>query len=210
MNFGEMKDMVLRSVAREGDSVAISLTERALNFASALGAAMFEPPELKVNASFDLASGVGSKSLADFANLLEVRLLLNNTSDWEMRHFPFEFRKSLLPTSLSSVKYYSIFGDTLYVDATPSVLTSFSLFYSKYPTDMSGSSDTPGYSHHDPCIVSVATAIVWACFEEGEAANLWKLVSDLTQVPLQLGQAVRSLLDKRIVHIKQTASEAKQ
>ena len=91
---------------------------------------------------------------------------------------------------MTVIKYYSIFGNAIYLNTSVGNDSTLKVMYLAYPATLSADSDEPEFDHHDSFIVSMATALCFASFEESDAVNMWAGVgSALGESLIQAAQA---------------------
>lgn len=176
------------------DADALLVTDAAINYAALLAALVFEPPELRTSGDLTVAGGSDSVSFGSLTNLLDILTVYNTTDNNPMWFIPHELWQVIVPSSIGSTKYYSVFGETIYVKDAPSVNKTLKVYYSTYPAKLVNSTDVLEFDYHDSYIVSTASAIVLAAFEEGESAGIWQKVAEAVGVPLMLGARARQVI----------------
>lgn len=166
----QLRNIVTTNLGKN-DSDTVTLVDEALNTAAICVAAAFDPPELSSNKALNIAGSQDITS-AVIPNFMEFVKIRNNTSNMAMGFIPWELWDHIIP-SVNQTKYYSWYGQTLYVarNATGPI-TNIQLYYRQYPARMVSDSNTLGFENFDGLVTAVATAIVWAAYEEVEASKL--------------------------------------
>lgn len=196
-SLADFQALVIKGLGGRDDSVALAVINASLNYAATLAALIFEPPELREQSNLTVTGGSSYVSISSLTDLLDIQAIYNTTDSSKMWFVPWESWHVILPASVGSVKYFSIFGDRLYVKDTPSVNKTLEVSYSTYPAKLVNSADTLEFDYHDSYIVSVALGIAWAFFEEGESAATMKAVADVISLPLSLGARARQVIEGR-------------
>lgn len=189
----DLQTIVFKALGRS-DTDTTTLTTAALNYAAVLAALTFEPPELTGNTTVQVTGASNYVSISSVTNLLDLRSVYNSTDSKNMWFIPWDLWYAFFPTTVGSTKYYSLFGQLIYVRDTPVVNKDLLIHYTKYPTTMVSASDELGFDHHDSYIVSVATGIVWAFYEESESAGTMGKMAEFVSQPLSLGARARGIL----------------
>jgi hypothetical protein len=175
--FIQLKNFVYTSIGRDAtDAAAVLVVPMAINYAVEAIANVLKPPELNYVSTVIITSGNNSYSLAnvDFIDIISV---YNSTDSIELNYIPYENWNILVPV-VAATKYYTIFGDNLYVNRLVPDDVTLLISHLKYPTAMVGDASTPSFDHHDAYIISIAAVICFAVFEEGESVDLWSKVGE--------------------------------
>ena len=189
-----LQDLVQINIGGRDDASAVTVMKAAINYASILAALVFEPPELKAISNLTVTGGSDNTSFSSLTQLLDILTVYNTTDSCVMWFVPYEQFEIIIPASVGKTKYYTVFGETIYVKDTPSVNKTLKLTYSNYPTTLVNPTDELEFEWHDPYIVGVASGICMAAFEEGESAQTWQGVVDAVGVPLMLGARARQVI----------------
>ena len=195
--FLEFKNLIYTNLARDAnDAAAVLVVPKAINHALSAAAVMFKPPELYTSADVVLLSGTTSIEFGTaYIDILEVQ---NSTTDIILRYLQYESFHLIKPT-LTTIKYYSIFGNDIYTNISIVGDTTLKVMYLAYPAELSADDSSPEFSQHDSFIVSMASAICWATFEETDAVNMWASVSTaLGESLIQAAQAREIVAGKPI------------
>lgn len=195
--FLEFKNLVYTNIARDAnDAAAALIVPKAVNHALSAAAILFKPPELHTYADITLLSGTDNiEFTTQYIDILEVQ---NTTTGIVLRYLQYESFHLIKPT-LTTIKYYSIFGNNIYANVTLASDTALRVFYIGYPAELTADDQSPEFSQHDSFIIATASAIAFASFEEGDAVNMWAGVgSALGESLLQAAQAREIVAGKPI------------
>jgi len=185
--FLAFKNLVYTNLARdENDPAAVLLVPQAINYALQAAGVMFKPPELFTSADAIVTSGATSVEFTPaYIDILEVQ---NSTTSIVLRYLQYEGFDLIKPT-LTIIKYYTIFGNTLHVNASVTGDSTLKVMYVAYPATLTADDDEPEFDQHDSFIVSMASALCFASSEETDAVNMWAGVgSALGESLLQAAQ----------------------
>lgn len=214
MNYLDLQNAVYASLGRDdSDPVAGVLVPLTINFAACLTALQFRPPELQVEQQIV----VPSLEYVDISsiNAIDILRVYNGSGDRDLYYLPMESLRTLTatsaaPTTPAQTKFYTLHGNYLYVRPfSKNADTYLTLYYLKYPTDMTNPTDLPGFEHHDSYILSIATAICWAGCEEGDSSNLWTSLANLVGSPLALGAKGREVIAGKMARLQAVIGGAK-
>lgn len=175
---GDFRTLVYDNLARS-DTVAIRSVDEAINAAAILAAVLFDPPELRTNVEVALAPGGTSQSLASasFTNPMAITSIYNVTDSEPLWFIPIELWDIIIPTSLTTLKFFSVEGLTIWFKAAPSVATTLKYRYRRYPTWLTNVGDMLDFYYHDEWITATASGLAMATFEEDAMATMWGSVS---------------------------------
>jgi len=201
-NLQDLQGLVIKGLGGRDDSVALAVINACLNYATTLAALIFEPPELREQGNLTVTGGNSSVSLSTLTKLLDLQTVWNTTDSLKMWFIPWESWYVILPSSVGKTKYFSIFGDSLYVKDTPSVNKTLLVSYTNYPTTLVNLTDVLEFEHHDSYIVTVALAICWAFFEEGESSGVLQKAADAIAMPLSLGAKARQVIEGKTISLE--------
>jgi len=190
----DFRALIKAAFGGRADTDALLVTDAAINYAATLAALVFEPYELKAANSLVIPGSSSSVSFSSLTNLLDILAIYNQTDSNLMWFVPYELWEVIVPSSVGSTKYFSVFGGSVYVKDTPSGNKTLTVSYSKYPTKLVNATDSLEFTQHDSYIVSTASAIVFAAFEEAETAQMWQAVANAISVPLTLGARARHVI----------------
>jgi len=199
---GDLQGLVVEGLGGRNDSTTLTVINACLNYAITLAALLFEPPELREQGDLVVSGGNAYVSVASLTDLLDIQTVYNSTVGSKMWYIPWESWYVILPATIGSVKYYSIFGDKFYVKDTPSANATLSVSYSTYPSKLVNLTDPVEFDHHDSYLVSVALGICWAFFEEGESAGVLQKVADVVSIPLSLGAKARQVIEGQKISLE--------
>ena len=115
-----------------------------------------------------------------------------------------------MPRNVGATKFFSLFGQTLYIADVPSSLKSLQIFYMSFPTTLINLSDTLEYINYDSYIISVASGICFAAKEEGTSADVWNAVASSLGAPLLQGSQMKEMIAGRQALLESTISQAFQ
>lgn len=206
--FLDLKNLVFKNLGHEegDDDVLTAMVPAAINYAQVAVALIFKPPELFGDSNLTISGSSPRVSLGtlDFIDIIKV---YNITDSRELHYIPFESWEILVPT-LSIVKFYSIFGEWLYVKKTPTVDTIITLYRLDYPTELTANSQELDFPHYDGNIVAAACAICFAALEEGESVDVWGKVTDALGMPSLKGSQMREVIAGRQASLEATISGA--
>lgn len=195
-SLSSLQTLCVKGLGGNDSSEAITAINASINFATLLAALLFEPPELLISGNLTVLSDQNSVSTTTLTNLLTIKTVYNSSDGNKMWFVPWESWYILVPSSVGSIKYYSLLGQTLYVADTPTSSKLLAIGYSTYPSSLSGSSDTLSFDHHDSFIVSTAINLAWSFFEKGRTVDIDKVISSITQ-PFSLGAKARQIIEGR-------------
>lgn len=190
----ELRNLVKVNIGGRDDADAMLVIDAAINYAAVLAALVFEPPELRGSSNLTVAGGNNSVSFASLTQLLDIIALYNVTDNHPMWYIPFEQWELVVPSSVGATKYYSVFGETIYVKDKPSANKTLRIYYSNYPTKLVNATDELEFEWYDSYIVSVASGITMAALEEAESAQMWQRVVEAISLPLMLGARARQVI----------------
>jgi hypothetical protein len=191
--FLTLKDLVYKSIGRDStDQLAAAVVPEAVNYALDVVALLFKPPELNTSGAVTVAGGSNYASIASL-DFIDVTKVHNDTDGRELLFVPFEQWDVIVP-SLADVRFYSIYGDRLYVKATPAANKTLTVYYYAYPARLTLDSQSPEFDHYDSYIVAVASALTFATIEEGESVDVWAKVTEALGMPFLRGSAMREVI----------------
>lgn len=198
--YATFKDLVYTNIARDStDASAVLIVPKAVNYAIDAAAILFKPQELYTQADLVVTTGNASKQFT--TKFIDIVDIYNLTSSLQMLSVPYEARNLIIPTS-TTLKYFSMFGDWMFFNATAAVDTSIRVGYIEYPTELSADADEVAFTRHDAYIVSMATAFCWAAFEEGESIDVWSKVGDALGMSLIKAAQAREIVAGKPVLIE--------
>lgn len=182
------KNTVYTNLGRdENDEAAVLLVPQAINHSLIAAAILFKPPELFT--AEDLVLSAGNDSVAFTSPYIDILEVKNSTTNIILRYLQYEGFHLIKP-DLSIIKYYTLFGNNVYVNTSLASDTTLKMMYVAYPATLSSDEDEPEFNQHDAFIISTATALCFAAFEESDAVNMWASVgSALGESLIQAAQA---------------------
>ena len=199
--FSAYKDMVYTAIARdENDAAALLVVPEAINYALDVAAILFKPLELF--ASEDVALTAGNTTVEFTTPFIDIVNIKDSTNNVILRFIPYESFDLLKPT-LTTIKYYSLFGTSIHVNASVASDTTIAVEHIAYPATLSDDNDEPEFSDHDAFIISTATAFCFAVFEESEAVNIWGSVGEAFG-----GALVKAAQARELIGGRQTSAES--
>jgi len=189
-----LETLVRKGLGGRDDSAADTVIGACINYAILLAAILFEPPELLIANNVTVSANSNNANISTYlADQLDVKGVWNNTGSFKMWYIPWEVWETIVPANVGAVKYFTTFGDKIYVKDTPSANTVLAVSRSTYPSDVSNGNDTIGFDHHDSFIVSTAITIARAFFEK---ADVGKAMDTIT-LPLTLSAKARQIIEGR-------------
>ncbi len=192
-----LRNLVVINLGGRNDATAVEVIDAAINYGVLIAAMMFQPPELKREDTTVLSSGNNKFYLSLFTRLFDLISIYNNTAGSPLWFVPYEQFDIVVPSSGTNVKFYTVFGNTVYVKPTPTSTTSLKVAYVSYPDVLSEDDDEVEFDYYDPYIVAVASALAMAAFEEVDSATMWQKVSESLYGPFLLGQRAREVIAQR-------------
>jgi hypothetical protein len=188
-----LEALVRKGLGGRDDDAANIVIDASINYSTLLAAILFEPPELMMANSITILANANSANISSYlTNHLDVKSVYNSTGSCKMWCVPWEGWEIVVPANVGAVKYFTIFGDTIYVKDTPVANTVLAISCSAYPSDVVNGTDTISFDHHDSFIVSTALGIARAFFEKG--VNIEQAMNMIT-LPLSLGARARQIIE---------------
>jgi hypothetical protein len=189
-----LEALVRKSLGGRDDSTANIVIDSCINYSILLAAILFEPPELLIASNITVSANSNSANISTYlSNQLDIKSVWNNTGSFKMWYIPWESWETIVPANVGAVKYFTMFGDKIYIKDTPSANTVLAVSHSTYPADVANGNETISFDHHDSFIVSTAITIARAFFEK---ADIEKAMSTIT-LPLSLSAKARQLIEGR-------------
>jgi hypothetical protein len=204
-----IQNLVSISIGGRQDSVASNIIIAAINYACTLAALIFRPPELRAIENLSFPSGAASMSIAQI-NWLDIQLVMNVTDGIVMRFVSYEKMDTIIPASLVDTKYYSLFGDNLFLRASPASAKALTLSCLLFPPTLVNPTDLIPFSGYDSYIVTWASMLVQASLEEIESAAMWTKLVDTIVQPLVLGTRERDILQGQQAYFDAMIQQAQQ
>ena len=149
---------------------------------------------------------IGGSTLSTY--LLDVIKVYNKTLGHKLDFVPYESWEKIVPVG-TVTKYWTLFGQTLYVSATPTTSIMLKISYSMYPAPLVNNIDVIPFDHHDPFIVSVATSICWAAFEETDSSTLWTKIAGMVGDPQSMSTKERAIIEGQKVLLENAVNAIK-
>lgn len=141
--------------------------------------------------------------------LLDIIKVYNKTDSYKMDFIPYESWDLAIPDSNVIVKYYTLFGNRMFIKAVPLANKTISISHTTYPTKLVLDVDELPFDHHDSYITSIASGIAFAVYEETESADLWNKIATLVGEPNVLGQRARDIIEGQKVLLESTISQVR-
>lgn len=190
----EVREDVLRNVARTGDAVASSMADLAINAGIEMIWLLFDLPESRTLGTITFNSGEKELLVGPTKKLLNILTADNTTDDIPMGFIPLDLIDTICPSD-GIVRFYSRDGDSFLVRDTPSKTTIIEIRYTTHPPRLTDGSQFIPFNGYDSQLVAVATAITWACLEEVESSDLWNKVAQALNIPYVEALKVRKVLE---------------
>ena len=140
-------------------------------------------------------------------HLLDIIKVYNRTGSSKLSFIPYERWDMVIPTSLTSVRYWTLFGNVMILGATPSVNTTLRIGYTTYPAFLTEGNDNVEFEHFDSYIVSTAVSICFAAFEEEDATALWASIANLVGSPSALSTKAKAIIEGQKVIMENTLTQ---
>jgi hypothetical protein len=141
--------------------------------------------------------------------LLDLIKVYNKTSGFKLNFIPYEQWDVLIPSSLTVIKYWTLFGNTLRINYTPTSNLTLTISYTIYPEVLTDDSEVLPFNYHDSYIVSAATGIAFAMFEETDSSSMWSTIAGFVGEPKALGARARAIIEGQKVLLEKLAFKAK-
>jgi len=191
-NLSTLRELVRFNIGGRTDANANTVIDASINYAAKLAALIFDPPELYTTANVAVAANEETVSLANVSNLLDI---IDITHSGNAVYFvPYELWRTILKSSIGALKFYTRYGDVLYVRDAPASNTSLTIAYRKYPAELTANDSALDFDHHDSHVVSFASAIALAALEETDSANMWLAINQAIGLPLLIGRHHRHII----------------
>jgi hypothetical protein len=143
-------------------------------------------------------------------NLLDIIKIYNKTGDYKLDFIPYEFWDTIVPSALAELKYWTMFGNYLYFKVKPSSNKMLSISYSTYPLPLTDAADSLPFDYHDSYIISTATAIAWAIFEEQDPAAMWARIAAFVGDPAAMGAKASAVIEGQKVLLETVMQQVKE
>ena len=191
------QDLVVKGLGNRSDTDTAVVVKAAINFAISLAALVFNPKELQKQTTLIVTGGDSYTAVAPLTRLLNIQTVQNTTDSNRMWYIPREDWNVILPSSIGTTKYYTLFGSSLYVKDTPTSNKYLVVDYCEYPAPLVNAGDTVEFELYDSYITSTAMAICWAFYEEGGSAGIMQKINELATIPLALSAEGRYFIEKQ-------------
>jgi hypothetical protein len=196
--FLTLQNLVKVAIGGRDDSDALLVIKAAINYSALIAAILYKPNELKTQSDVVFAGGSSFHNLSSL-NWQEIHRVWNTTDSILLKFIPYELLDSILPT-LTATKYCSIYGEGLYLRKSPSTSKTLKISYIAYPAELVDDIDALEFSTYDSFIISLATSLTFAAFEEMESSALHQKVADYLGQPLTLSSKEKNLISKQQVY----------
>jgi len=214
---GEIRTLILNAVARD-DTVAVAIANAAINYATTLASLSFEPAEMFMVSEVTLTGDSNSLSISSLSSeapimadrLLNIVKIHNDTNGYKLSFIPYEMWDSIIPSGLEVTKFWSIFGQTLYFKAAPSSSNTLTISHSIFPAQMVNATDEIPFGYYDAYILSTATGICWAAFEESESSEMWNKISNIVGSSYSLGTRAQAIIEGRRTLLESAIAQSKE
>lgn len=184
MTLQEMLNELVLSVGHDDSNIRLVLT-RGINAGIIAATVKYHPPEYKGIGYFTCQPEFGFIHL-NSTDWLQIETVWNTTADirvWPMTHNEMMAFKVFLTGT--NVKYYAVYGDTLYYQPYPSVVQTLAVGYFALPDRVVELSDDIPLNKHIEYIMAFAMEFYWASKEEGESQQVWQRVADRISMPFE-------------------------
>jgi hypothetical protein len=190
----DLQELVEISIGGRDDAAAVTVIQAAINYAIILAALTFKPPELKTLSSL---SYTASSEYLDISsvNWVSIALLKLTSTGKNLGFIPYDKLDVIIPSTLTDTKYYSLFGDKLFLRAIPSSTTALTMSALTLPSTLTSATDSIPFTGYDNQIVNWASMLTLAAFEEGDSAGMWLKVAETIGQPLMLGAKERDIIE---------------
>ena len=172
-SFTELKTLIYTGLARDDtDPAAVRIVPYALNWAIKVAGILFKPVELATVSSLTILAGTSYKAFD--TNFIDIQSVVNPAT-WKDLHFvPYESFRIIAPTSTTNPIYYTLFGNIIIVSGVVASNLLLNIYWLKLPSE-----EMIEFTGYDGFIVSLASAIAFAMFEEGETVDMWTKMSEI-------------------------------
>lgn len=138
---------------------------------------------------------------------LDIIKIYNDTDSFKVDFVPYEQWDYVVPSSLTDTRYWTIFGNTLFFKSTPTANTSMTFSYRTYPVTLENDGDAIPFDHFDSYLISSATGITMAAFEETDSAALWSKVAAIVGEPLAVSPRARAIVEGQKVMLESALAQ---
>jgi len=194
--YQEVQDSIGRDST--SDTFAISIAKRGVNVALFAAALLFEPPELRTEEDLTALSTQDYVAISGLTRSYRIESVYNETGSNHVYPIPYKMRDIYyLPTS-GNVLFWSVYGNTLFYNPTPSSSETLNISHLQYPAALSSDGDAFPFPTLEGYVLSMATEYAWAALEEDESAQIWNRVSEKLSLPEGLGRKIRQLIAREV------------
>ena len=209
-SFQELQDIVYENLGSDSSDPALALiVPAAINYAQVVVALLFKPQELHIDTAESYTANSKSLDLSGL-NFVNVTSVYNNTDSSELWFIPFNSWRVLVPQQMGATRFFSLFGNTLYIADVPTADKSLKIFYMSYPTELIDLGDKLDYVNYDSYIISVASGICFAAKEEGASADVCSAVAASLGAPLLQGAQMKEMIAGRQALLESTIAQSFQ
>lgn len=191
----DIKTILNTLLGGRDDAPTSALETFAINLAIQVVAFLYAEEEFRTTANVTISANTSEQALSTALRVNDIIKLYNTTSNCRMGYIPVEL-VDLVPSG-NITKYYSRDGNNLVVRPTPANEIIVKMRYSYFPARITSSSDTVPMANYEDLIVAVATAIMWAAYEEVESSDLWLKVVNTAGVPYDKQGALRKIIENQ-------------
>jgi len=178
------------------DTLAVSWADRGLNYGQLLAAKLYSPEELKTSSTLTVAASGTSVSLSTLTGMYFLTSIYNITNAGPVYLGDFNRFQYVVPTGAGNVKYAARYGSTLYTRPTPTATNTLTVYYVKYPTELTSASQTIDFDHYDSFITSFALQYAWACQEEKESSDIFTSILTTINSGEQVSDKTRQQIEQ--------------
>ncbi len=199
-DFSTLYQEIQSSIGRESasDSLAVTVSKRGVNVGLFAAAFLFEPPELRTTGDLTASNTQDYVALSGLTRCYRVESVYNSTGSCHVYFLPYTQRQLLwLPTS-GYVRFWSLYGNTLYYKPIPSSSETLSVSYFQYPTKLDADDDTFPFPTLEGYVLGIGTEYAWACLEEGESSQMWSKLADKYSIPETAVSLIRRQIGKEV------------
>lgn len=198
--FLDLKNTVYTAIARDStDTAAALVVPKAINYAYDAAARLFKPPELEDEHEAVVLAGTDYKDfvLYRFSEITSVR---DSTNSRPLYFIPLEVFDIIIPT-LTVVRYYTVHGTRLRFNTSLGAAYTIAITYSRIPTELTNDANSLEFEGHTGFIVSLASAMALAVFEEGDSADMWTRMGEVFSLGnLKSARAREMMIGQPAIH----------
>lgn len=204
--FAVFKSVVYTNIGRDSSDVTAALVvPKAVNYAVDLAAVLFKPVELSTTA--DLTLNAGNTSVQMTSKFIDIIVAKITTDTGRLWFIPFELFDFLLP-SISTIKYFTILGDYIYVNTSSGSTKTIRVTYTAHPAELTSESSEPEFTQHDAFIIAAATAFCFAVLEEADSADMWSKIGEMYGIGLLKSAMAKEIVSGALTSLESTITGA--